>query len=410
VVSVREEHMQHLDEGTIHAWLDGALDAEEAARVEAHVAECESCRTAVAEARGLVAGAARILTALDQAPGGVLPRSPAFDINAARSAARSARSRSLWGRLHLTPVRAAAAALIFVAAGSVLVARYAPNAKPLDNAAVDFAKITVDSATTKRAEAASASASAAHDTLSVAAPAPVAQTRERLRRAAPLAAPPLVENRHAMPTVVGGVASAAKASSAGVPSPAPPPPVARATFGTIGGRPGSVADSISRVTTRGMDSTRRSLDAARRADLSAVVATSASEKAPSRAASPNAQLAVASYVGCYDVRADSTLHMPKRLSLDTTHVVNGALRQKSFAAGAAGNAQLVVSSVDSVRHPIESGSWQLDSLGRVHLELGGATSPRVQLQPITGTMLSGTITVGDRTLPIVLQRAECSPR
>jgi hypothetical protein len=65
--------MQHLDEGTIHSWLDGALSADEAARVEAHVKECPQCAAAVAEARGFVAGASRILTALDNAPRGVIP-------------------------------------------------------------------------------------------------------------------------------------------------------------------------------------------------------------------------------------------------------------------------------------------------------------------------------------------------
>src|SRR5256885_7382952 len=122
-VSVREDYMQHLDEGTIHAWLDGALDAEESARVEEHVAQCAACSAAVEEARGFVAGASRILTALDQTPGGVAPRSPTFDVKQRRSA-------SLWGALHLTPARAAAAALIFVAAGTALVARYANMAQP----------------------------------------------------------------------------------------------------------------------------------------------------------------------------------------------------------------------------------------------------------------------------------------
>jgi len=60
--------MQHLDEGTIHAWLDGALGVEEAARVDAHVASCARCADAVAEARGLIAASSRILTALDQVP------------------------------------------------------------------------------------------------------------------------------------------------------------------------------------------------------------------------------------------------------------------------------------------------------------------------------------------------------
>ncbi len=65
--------MQHLDEGTIHSWLDGALSADEAARVEGHVAECPRCAAAVAEARGFIAAASRILMALDNAPPGVIP-------------------------------------------------------------------------------------------------------------------------------------------------------------------------------------------------------------------------------------------------------------------------------------------------------------------------------------------------
>ena len=65
--------MQHLDEGTIHSWLDGALEGEEAARVATHVAECPECAAAVAEARGFIAASSRILTALDNAPRGVIP-------------------------------------------------------------------------------------------------------------------------------------------------------------------------------------------------------------------------------------------------------------------------------------------------------------------------------------------------
>jgi hypothetical protein len=65
--------MQHPDEGTIHSWLDGALSADKATLVETHVKECPQCAAAVAEARGFIAGASRILTALDNAPRGVIP-------------------------------------------------------------------------------------------------------------------------------------------------------------------------------------------------------------------------------------------------------------------------------------------------------------------------------------------------
>jgi hypothetical protein len=69
--------MQHLDEGTIHAWLDGQLPPEEAQQVDAHVAECRQCADAVAEARGLIAASSRILMALDGVPRDVVPASSA---------------------------------------------------------------------------------------------------------------------------------------------------------------------------------------------------------------------------------------------------------------------------------------------------------------------------------------------
>lgn len=69
--------MQHPEEGTIHAWLDGALSADEGRTIEAHLAECADCRAAVIEARGLIAGSTRILLALDSVPAGVLPAAAA---------------------------------------------------------------------------------------------------------------------------------------------------------------------------------------------------------------------------------------------------------------------------------------------------------------------------------------------
>lgn len=65
--------MQHPDEGMIHTWLDGELPAEESAALEVHVTTCEQCSAAVAEARGFMAGASRIVSALDVVPGGVIP-------------------------------------------------------------------------------------------------------------------------------------------------------------------------------------------------------------------------------------------------------------------------------------------------------------------------------------------------
>ncbi|MCC6930225.1 MAG: zf-HC2 domain-containing protein [Gemmatimonadaceae bacterium] len=65
--------MEHIDEGTIHAWLDGALPASEGAFIEAHSASCSACAAAIAEARGLIAASSRILATLDDVPSGVIP-------------------------------------------------------------------------------------------------------------------------------------------------------------------------------------------------------------------------------------------------------------------------------------------------------------------------------------------------
>jgi hypothetical protein len=68
--------MQHPEEGTIHAWLDGALPATEASALESHVATCAECEARVAEARGLIAASSRIVRHLDAVPANVIPVAP----------------------------------------------------------------------------------------------------------------------------------------------------------------------------------------------------------------------------------------------------------------------------------------------------------------------------------------------
>ena len=104
----------HVDEGTVHTWLDGAFDADAADRVARHVAGCDRCGALVAEARGLVAASSRILGGLDTVPAGVVP---AADV--ARTAARivTPTSRIKWNR---TWMLRAAAALFVVVGGSVV--------------------------------------------------------------------------------------------------------------------------------------------------------------------------------------------------------------------------------------------------------------------------------------------------
>lgn len=100
----------HVDEGTIHAWLDGELPASEVAVIEAHVASCATCAAAVAEARGLVAASSRILGALDDVPGGVTPK-------VVKGPSAAPRARRSWWR----PQYAAAAAVLIVFASTMVV-------------------------------------------------------------------------------------------------------------------------------------------------------------------------------------------------------------------------------------------------------------------------------------------------
>lgn len=114
--------MQHLDEGTIHAWLDGELPADEAEKIAAHANECPECGALVAEARGLIAASTRILTALDDVPAGVVPSGSGVPEKPAAAGGPAFR-RPWYSR---TDFRAAAA-LLFVAGASLVAVRAARN-------------------------------------------------------------------------------------------------------------------------------------------------------------------------------------------------------------------------------------------------------------------------------------------
>lgn len=61
--------MPHLDEGQLHALLDGELDQAERQAAEAHLESCSECRREFAEARALMAGADDLIAAVDVPPG-----------------------------------------------------------------------------------------------------------------------------------------------------------------------------------------------------------------------------------------------------------------------------------------------------------------------------------------------------
>jgi hypothetical protein len=149
---------EHLDEGMIHAWLDGALAPDESVRVEVQVAHCSECAALVAEARGLVAASSRILSSLDAVPGGVIPGSTgSVDQLAALRARHGRRQRHWWNDRRFV----AAASLVFVAGASTMVWRFAPESakRPVAERSVDALQPLADSPSSVAAPAATAPSS-----------------------------------------------------------------------------------------------------------------------------------------------------------------------------------------------------------------------------------------------------------
>src|SRR5207249_2573904 len=57
----KEDSMSHVDEGTLHAYLDGELPSAERAALEAHLADCATCRANLTEERALRERATAVL-------------------------------------------------------------------------------------------------------------------------------------------------------------------------------------------------------------------------------------------------------------------------------------------------------------------------------------------------------------
>ena len=55
--------MSHVDDGTLHAYLDGELPAPERAALEIHIAQCATCGARLAEERSLIERASAVLGA-----------------------------------------------------------------------------------------------------------------------------------------------------------------------------------------------------------------------------------------------------------------------------------------------------------------------------------------------------------
>ena len=107
--------MSHVEEGTLHAMLDGELTGTEATAVKAHLDQCAQCRALLDEVKEFVAEADTLIVTLDEhtALAAPLPRSPAEEGGQAEG--RYGGSGRPWYR---QPQFLAAAATITLAIGA----------------------------------------------------------------------------------------------------------------------------------------------------------------------------------------------------------------------------------------------------------------------------------------------------
>jgi anti-sigma factor RsiW len=437
--------MQHLDEGTIHAWIDGALDAEERARVEAHVGECAACAAAVAEARGLVAGASRVLLALDAGIGRVPAEGGRVATgsgkrDAGRGRGDAGRGGSVWRALRLTPMRAAAAAVLMVGAGSVLVLRERGQIETR----VDHAMIRVDTTTPEGTPSAvvggaAGSVSASAREVPESAPRSLALGQVADSSASAPKKPALAEKRR---TPVAGTAPTAAVTGEGR--------LARTRLNTTAkdaaaGRAAAApvpAPEVGRV-----DSTRRLSDVAvatvpdrSRMEMQKAAQLERDARAPAAAGavvasgkanafvSPSAE--AATLAGCYVLTSQPGASLPARLSLDTTAAVVASLgaafgsvgerraiesRAMRAAAPAAAppsrpapEALRTVKMLDATgaASPASGSFWSILPSGSVRIVLSAPSGQVLELRRV-GASLTGFARGATDSVTVGLQRVEC---
>ena len=371
--------MQHLDEGTIHAWLDGALPAEESAGVERHVAQCKECASLVAEARGMIAGASRIVSALDVVPGGVIPK----------SSQAKASSTSLWRALRFTPSRAALAATLVLAVSAVLARRHAtldtmvptipPVAAPIPSAASAAAPVNE---VRREPQPAELQASAKTDK-----PTPARKAVADARTQKPDSTPVLAkatradtaDTKVALERQVVAGAPAAPAVVA--------PPSANAALGGAAANATRALDKVASDSTRALERARRiDSTSAQRAAMARDFSRAEAAR-PVRAAAPGfAPQGNEAFVGCYELGdiASKDKSLPARFALDIVRADPRAnfVRAVAFDGGA-----------DSV---IAGASWQNLGPSMIAVRIpSGAKQIEMTLSFVTGSSIGVATILGD---------------
>jgi len=373
--------MQHLDEGTIHAWLDDALAGDEAAAVAKHVAECGDCAALVAEARGMIVAAGNIVAALDDVRGGVIPSS-----TPARAIAGQSSQTSLWRRLHFTPARAVLAATLLVAVGSVLTVRRAGQGddQRIPSASTVVAPIIAQptSRPSSPQPQAQTSAEVAHKVAPAPSPTPSNVTSSNVASAPAIASPPASRALNALAAKPSsGVADAQQIADS----------VRSATVDRVAAAPAASANAPAVAVTGAAKPSADSIRVApeRRAKVTAleeVAATAKTSALRSFAAGPSVE-------GCYEVRVDSA-----------SSSVAGILPRFELTSNSG------VRSVTPEGHPDSTaavGRWERVTPNVVRVRFAEAREQQPLTLQFGSTSLTGRAGAGDRATNVAVARIAC---
>jgi len=345
--------MQHLDEGTIHAWLDGALVGDEAAAVSRHLADCRDCSAMVADARGMIAAAGSIVAALDDVRGGVIPPAPAPVV---------AGQHSLWRRLHLSPGRAALAATVLIAVATLLTVRHAPQVGGLD---AGVPRATPNTAMPKHSP-------------------PLSE-----RSAVPVAGPSQEVVRIAAPT---------KRSEATIATPRVTPPRAAARVEAVAAESAAAVGGASPQRANAATDARSAVSERQLTKAVPLREAVTAARGPAFAESRRGML---DFEACYQLRPDSA-----------SSTIAAGVPQRFALVNAVGSAQSVVRSVSPegrVDSIVPGGSWQRVTPEVVRVQFAKVHERQpLSLQVTTGAV-AGQAVVGDRVVTVPIARIECRP-
>ena len=406
--------MVHPEEGTIHAWLDGALPRDEALHVETHVEKCDVCRAAVAEARGFIAASSRILSSLDDVPGQVIP----VDIPAQPAVAHIRRADEQRKRRFRQTFALAATLMLMVSGGLVVVNQTSRNAATFADSAglgeriASVAKQESMDSSVNVAANVPAITFGADSAATIPAPSPAVASalgQSARDRASQSAAENATSRDAAEKLRTSGAQADVAATVAAAPPPVVAPPATGAearTTGAVGNVAGTVAGNASTGSGTGAATQQVAQQATQqvtqrdsrvdtsRTELQARFAQrAASAPAPAAPAAPAALSAVVALAGCYQLASQADLSVADSRRDDAMVVAALPSRIRltdSLVTDVNGERRYLARSIIPGGTPVRRFAWSASANGAIRLVVGdSANAPAVRVS--ADTAAAGTV-------------------